>query len=359
MARPDSNALYENAACGLLLTKPDGTILIVNTTFCNWSGYEKMELIDKRKLQDLLTVGSRIFHQTHWDPLLRMQGSIAEIKFDLKRHDGRPIPVLMNAISRNFDGEVLHEISVSVAEDRNKYEQEILKARRRAEDLLKSSEQMMGIVSHDLRNPLNIIMLGTQLLSRDSLTEAQHQLVERISRAGERAQALISDILDFTMARLGTGLKMTIKPTDVRKFISDSVDELSAAFPNRTLKGSCSTTDILQFDPDRFSQIIGNLVANADAYGSKDSPITIAAEVVESRLTISVHNFGQPIDPFLLPSLFMPMTRGVDDAGESRSVGLGLFIVHEIATAHRGHASVTSNSSDGTKFIVEIPVGAQ
>lgn len=356
MKYPDTDALYENAACGLLLTHSDGTIIVVNSTFCKWIGYEKIDLIQKRKLQDLLTVGSRIFHQTHWSPLLKMQGSIAEIKFDMKHCSGESIPVLMNAVARDFGEGILHEISVSVAEDRNKYEREILKARKRAEELLRTAEQMMGIVSHDLRNPLNTILLGTQLLKRESLTPSQQQSVARIARSGERANRLISDMLDLTTTRLGSGLKLSVKPTDAKKFISDSVEELSAAFPGRVLTGNCDIDLMFNFDADRLFQVIGNLVSNAYVYGSADSPISIIAEQKEERFLISVHNFGIPIDASILPSLFLPMTRGTETGGELRSVGLGLFIVREIAKAHGGDSYVTSSALEGTKFTVEIPI---
>src|SRR5690348_6415709 len=84
---PDWAALYDQAACGLLVTDGDGTIRIANLTFCRWLGLEREALIGKRRLQDLLSAGGRIFHQTHWMPLLHMQGSIAEVKLDLMHAD--------------------------------------------------------------------------------------------------------------------------------------------------------------------------------------------------------------------------------------------------------------------------------
>ncbi|MBV9889697.1 MAG: PAS domain S-box protein, partial [Rhizobacter sp.] len=80
---PEPGELYDHAACGLLLTEADGTIRVVNDTFCRWTGFARDELVDRRKLQELLTVGARIFHQTHWSPLLQIQGSVAEVKLDV------------------------------------------------------------------------------------------------------------------------------------------------------------------------------------------------------------------------------------------------------------------------------------
>jgi sigma-B regulation protein RsbU (phosphoserine phosphatase) len=351
---PATATLYEYAACGLLLTHPDGTILQANATFTNWIGYQESELVGIRKLQELFTIGGRIFHQTHWSPLLRMQGSVSEVKLDIVKRDGKKIPMVLNAISRNHGDETFHEIAAFVAEDRNKYEKEILNARKRAEELLRLAEQMMGIVSHDLRNPLNTIMLCAKVLEREALTDSQSRTVARIGRAGDRAGRLISDMLDFTTIRLGAGLKITRKPTDLSAFIAGCIEELSAAFPTRTLKHETPPAGTFDFDADRLFQLIGNLVANADAYGAAGTEITIASEILPNAMRLSVRNEGTPIPAEKLPELFAPMVRGTSDAGDRKSVGLGLFIVREIAEAHGGKVSVTSDES-ATIFFIELP----
>jgi sigma-B regulation protein RsbU (phosphoserine phosphatase) len=351
---PDIAALYEHAACGLLLTRPDGSILRANATFTNWIGYQENELVGIRKFQELLNIGGRIFHQTHWAPLLRMQGSISEVKLDVVTKDGKKIPMMLNAISRNHGGESFHEIAAFVAEDRNKYEKEILNARNRAEELLKLAEQMMGIVSHDLRNPLNTILLCAKVLEREKLTEPQTRTVARIGRAGDRAGRLIADMLDFTMIRLGSGLKIAKKPTELQAFISSSMEELSAAFPGLALKHDVPQNGVLNFDADRVFQIIGNLVANAEVYGAANSAVTVTADILPGKLKLSVHNTGVPIPAEILPTLFAPMVRGTSEVSDRKSVGLGLFIVREIAEAHGGQVSVESTAETGTTFFVEL-----
>jgi PAS domain S-box-containing protein len=91
---------FEGAPCGLLATTVDGTIVRVNSTFCGWVGYEAQELLEKRRIQDLLTIGGKLFHQTHWAPLLQMQRSVAEVKVDMIHRDGRKVPMLINAARR-------------------------------------------------------------------------------------------------------------------------------------------------------------------------------------------------------------------------------------------------------------------
>ncbi len=131
-----AEALYEDAPCGLLVTTTSGLISRVNRTFCRWLGWAPEELVGKRRLQDLLTMGGRIFHQTHWAPLLAIQGSVSEVKLELTHRDGRRLPAVWNARLVQHGGESVHEVAVFIAEDRHRYEQELLRARKTAEELL-------------------------------------------------------------------------------------------------------------------------------------------------------------------------------------------------------------------------------
>jgi len=127
--------LYEHAPCGYLSTYPDGRIARVNQTFLSWTGYDRAELLSGRRFVDLLTVGGRIYHETHYAPLLRMQGSVRAIAMDLLRADGTRMPVLVNAHIRTDAGGQPLAVRTTVfdAGDRKLYETELLAARRRAE----------------------------------------------------------------------------------------------------------------------------------------------------------------------------------------------------------------------------------
>ncbi len=201
---PSTEALYEHAPCGLLITQPDGTIERVNQTFCLWLGLER-EAVLGRRFQDLLNMAGRVFLQTHWAPLLQTQGSIAEVKVEITHADGRSIPMMLNAVRREYPAGVLHELAVFLAEERNKYERELLAARKMAEELLQHqmsvqseltsarnrlrlahaeaeiraifAEQMVGIVSHDLRNPLAAIKMAAGLLERSLLEPRQQRFL--------------------------------------------------------------------------------------------------------------------------------------------------------------------------------------
>ncbi|MDB5744345.1 MAG: sensory box histidine kinase [Polaromonas sp.] len=377
-----AEALFEHAPCGLLVTSHDGTIRRVNATFCNWVGYAPEELVARRKLQDLLTMGGRIFHQTHWTPLLHMQGSIAEVKLEIMHREGHTVPVMMNAVRRLSGAQLRHEIAVFVAEDRHKYERELLLARKRAEELAAKeqqaqrslllaqaeisrqhaqaqdralfAEQMVGIVSHDLRNPLSAIKMSAYLLERGEVTPTQRTVLGRISNSVGRAERLIGDLLDFTTARIGQGLALACAPVALHQLVSDSVEELAAAFPGRQLQHRIEGDGECSADADRLIQLIGNLVSNAMAYGAPDQPVVVTSAFSAGGFAISVHNHGSPIAPALLAGLFEPMVRG-SSSHKSQGVGLGLFIVNEIAQAHQGEVLVTSSEQAGTTFQARFP----
>ena len=128
--------LFENAPCGYLSTLPDGTILKVNRTFLNWTGYERDEISGNKRFQDLLTPGGRIYYETHYSPLLRMQGSVQEVAVDVVRSDGSELPALINSIVRTDDEDrpVVIRTTVFDATHRREYERELLRATKRAEE---------------------------------------------------------------------------------------------------------------------------------------------------------------------------------------------------------------------------------
>lgn len=375
--QPTVEALFEHAPCGLLVTGHDGMIVRANATFCDWVGYALNELAGKRKLQDLLAMGGRIFYHTHLLPLLQMQGSIAEVKLDVIHKQGHAIPMMMNAAQRMSGTQPHHEIALFIAHDRHKYEQELVLARKRAEELAAReqqaqqalmaaqaeiigqraaahdralfAEQMVGIVSHDLRNPLSVIMMGARLLERGELNPSQRTVLGRINNSTSRAQRLITDLLDFTSARIGHGLAMSRAPIKLHQLVSNSVEELAATFPGRPLEHHSRGDGACSADADRLVQLIGNLVSNAMAYGAPGKPVVVTSSFLAEGFEISVHNEGNPIAPELMTSLFEPMVRGAGSYASS-GVGLGLFIVSSIAQAHGGSVSVVSSEHAGTTF---------
>ncbi|MDQ3060578.1 MAG: HAMP domain-containing histidine kinase [Pseudomonadota bacterium] len=366
---PGLEALLDEAACALVQTDDKGLVRRANRIFCNWLGYASEELVGQRSIQDLLSVGCRVFHHMHSLPMLQRQGSISEVRVDLVRKDGQMLPMVLNARRHEKQGVCVHEFALFVAQERDRYEQELILSRDRLETMVERArqleaqareralcaEQMMGIVSHDLRNPLSAILLNAELLGKSDMTPNQSNVLARIVLAADRANRLIAGLLDLTQARLGSGLAVSPVPLDLHATVWAAVQELSQAYPGRDLRhvrhgqGSCTA------DADRLVQLLGNLVSNAMAYSFAASPITVTSTVEDAFFSISVQNQGTPIPEHVRGELFHLMVRGSEDAKPSRSVGLGLFIVSEIAKAHGGAVSLSSTLENGTVFTAVFP----
>lgn len=260
---PDFEALFENAPCGLVVTSEDGTILTSNSTFSNWTGVSASELRGRR-FQGLLTMGGQIFHQTHWAPLMQMQGSVAEVKLDLVHRDGHIVTMLLNGVRRNYPSGAFYELALFGTTERDRYERELLAARKHAEELLSEktatevalrqtkaelslayeqsqrralfAEQMVAIASHDLKNPLTAIKMATDFLARPERSAKETKLLEHIRQSSDRAQRMIADLLDLALVRVGQGIGISSRPIDLHKVVSQTLNELHIAFPRAVLR---------------------------------------------------------------------------------------------------------------------------
>jgi phosphoserine phosphatase RsbU/P len=133
--------LFENAPCGYLTTALDGTILKVNSTFEAWTGLDREELLGKKRFQDLLGAGGRIYHETHYSPMLRMQGEVKEIAFEIERAGGSRLPALVNSVLD--DGRQIIRTTVFDASDRRRYEQELLRAQEREHEIAQQLQRSL------------------------------------------------------------------------------------------------------------------------------------------------------------------------------------------------------------------------
>lgn len=231
------------------------------------------------------------------------------------------------------------------------------KLRAAAEDRVLLAEQMVGIVSHDLRNPLSAILMGTTLMGMgEALPVQKERVLQRVQRAAHRAQRLIEELLDFTEARVGKGLALKMVVADLDELMASIIDELLLSFPNVALHHTDKPLGSAYLDADRIHQLLGNLVANAVMYGAPGKPVRFDCETIAGELILSVRNEGVAIPEAMLAAMFEPMIRGQGHHSEQRGVGLGLFIVRAIAEGHRGTVDVTSTAETGTCFSVRLPI---
>lgn len=224
------------------------------------------------------------------------------------------------------------------------------------EERAELERQIIGVVSHDLGNPLAVIKLAVGQLLTQRLPPETTPVVERIKGTLERMGHLVDDLLDFTQARVGGGLSIVREPANVHDVIRKVVEELRLTFPSRELHFETEGDGEGRWDRGRLSQAAVNLIANALKYGAANASVQVRTRGFTDHVELEVFNRGEPISPEILPVLFEPMQRGHPRAPQlGRSVGLGLYIVKHIVDAKGGTISVTSTAEAGTRFILSLP----
>ena len=354
--------LFENAPCGYVAADKDGRIRRANATLAAWVGIDSAALVGQR-FSDLLTIGGKLFYETHFAPMLRMQGSFSEVALELTCVDGRKLPVLVNATER-YDPQGKPRfiwITVLNASERRRYERNLLEAKRQAERTVQVEreeaelrEQFIAVLGHDLRNPLASISSGLKMLSRQPLNERGFKVLGFMEGSTVRAQALISNLLDFARARLGGGIAIIAhESTSLEPIIEQIIAELRVIAPARRIDTKLDLAEPVQADPGRIGQLLSNLLSNALTHGAATEPVRVNASTTDEYFQLSVANGGDPIPPKVLQHLFQPFFRGaVDDRREG--LGLGLYIASEIAKAHGGTLTASSDAAE-TRFTFRMP----
>jgi signal transduction histidine kinase len=236
---------------------------------------------------------------------------------------------------------------------------------QRLVDALAFRDQMMGILGHDLRNPLSAITALAQVtMRRDDLPGDVRERLAQMDRAAKRSLAMIESLLDFSESR-SKGV-LPIRPVTARpaEIAARVIEELSIANPDRIILLELRGREPFELDPVRIEQVLSNLVGNALVHGAPDAPIKVFVDVRESEAMLAVTNRGPVIPPERTRSLFQPFTQGraayassaaYGNGDRPRGLGLGLYIVRQIVTAHGGTVTVDSRAEVGTTFVVRLP----
>ena len=359
----DFEDLFESAPCGYLSLLPDNRIAKVNQTLENWLGVARDALVD-RSVHELLSFGGRIAFETHLAPLLRLQGHVHELALDLLQADGTKLPVIANAAEkRDADGKALFvRITLFKAVDRRAYERGLVEARERAETEVKAEheesvlrEQFMAVLGHDLRNPLSALAAGVRILGSEDLTGRGELVVKEMSASIGRATALIEDVLDLARGRLGGGVSLTRNSDEpLTPVLEQVISEMRLIAPKRDLRANLTIDEPVDCDRGRMAQLASNLLANAVTHGAPEAPIELTAVTADGEFNLSVTNGGDPIPPAARAQLFQPFFRGTVRRSQ-QGLGLGLFIVNEIARAHGGTMEVESTET-ATRFTFSMPL---
>ena len=412
-----ADRLYEHAPCGLLATSPEGTIRRVNATFCSLTGYESGMLVGQRKLQDLMTMGGRIFHQTHWAPLLQMQGSVAEVKLDIVHRDGHAIPMVVNATRRNSGGEVVHEVALFVAQDRHKYEHELLLARKRAEELAEKERQAQQLLvlaqaevsrqhdrdmtarlrqeqemarlnaqldervrqrtellekanlelrgfayslAHDLRAPITTIGGFSGKLEK-MLGDGSDERVKHVARRIRLAALQMADYTDAILALVGLSqVELRVTDVDLSALAGSVLAGLRQRHPQRVVQVTVQQNLHARGDARLLRLVIDQLLDNAWKFTSLRDVAEISFTAVENargERCYCVRDNGVGFDPSYADKLFGSFQRLHSPAefpGIDIGIGIGLAKAARIVSRHEGRIWAESADGQGAAFFFTL-----
>jgi sigma-B regulation protein RsbU (phosphoserine phosphatase) len=215
--------LLNTAPCGFLVFADDGKIMMVNATLLDLLGHEPDELLG-RHVETILTIAGRIFYQTHFFPLLKLHGRVDEIYLSLRSKGGAEVPVLVNAVRREREGTVGYHCVFVPMRQRNQYEDEILQAKKTAEEATRAKDEFLAIVSHELRTPLTAMLGWARMLQTGELDQATaKRAVDAIERNAESQAQLIEDLLDFSRIISGK-LRLEVGPLELASVIEAAIE---------------------------------------------------------------------------------------------------------------------------------------
>lgn len=215
-------------------------------------------------------------------------------------------------------------------------------------------ELFIGMLGHDLRDPLATIVTGSALLRRRLLDSADQRVLERICTSAARMDRLVTQLLDFARARLGGGIPIMRASVDLHGLVRATVAELQVAHPGRDIETRFEGDAMVDCDHDRMAQVVSNLVRNALEHGDPGHPVRVSVRSENAWVRLDVHNRGTPIPAELVPFLFDPFRQAASGTS-CQGVGLGLYIAQKIVRGHGGTLSVVSVREDGTTFTAKLP----
>ncbi|MFL6248125.1 MAG: ATP-binding protein [Thermoanaerobaculia bacterium] len=358
------DSLLDTAPCGFVSFRDDGTMLEVNTTLAALLGYTRVEL-QGWHVEKILFPGARIFYQTHVFPMLKMHGRVDEIYLALRTKDSRDMPMLLNGVRRERDGVMVSDCVFVRMIHRSVYEDQLLQARRSAEQANAAKASFLSMMSHDLRTPLTAIIGYADLLAAGVLrtdapasgTDEQRFSIERIREAARDLMVMINDVLSF--AQLESG-RVEVRPVALK--VRDAIARAESLIRLRLRESGLTFTfepceDEILADPDRLQQILLNLLTNAIKFTERGGRITVSCTRDGDRVSIHIRDSGIGIAADQLQRVFEPFVQldaqAVDES--HRGVGLGLAISRDLARAMNCELTVESEPGNGSVFTLDLP----
>jgi PAS domain S-box-containing protein len=381
---PSDAALFQHAPCGLLVCTADGAIVRANATFCRWLGYAEADLLGHKRLQDLLTIGGKLFHQTHCAPLLAIQGSVAEVQLEMQTRTRERIPVLINIVRRREGERMLDECAVMITNDRRSYERELLRERKNAEAALaarlgaeerlrevneqlslehRRKDEFLATLAHELRNPLAPMRNVLEVIRlKQAIAPANGWILDVLNRQTTQLAHLVDDLMDVSRISQNR-LQLRRKRCDLVTIVQAAVDDIAgmARAAGHSLSVSLPA-QVLTVDADetRLAQIVTNLLTNAVKYTPNGGRISLDLTTDGGQGVIAVQDNGIGIPPEALRSVFEMFSQLTPALERSQGgLGIGLALVRGLVDLHGGSISAASAGvGRGSTFTVTLPLSA-
>lgn len=240
---------------------------------------------------------------------------------------------------------------LEIIEEKNNTEAQLIEEKHIAE----LREQFIGILGHDLKNPIATTRMSAEILLKFSKEDLVQRNAALIKSTSIRMEGLIDNLLDFARGRLGEGIKLN-KTKDFRKLedvLEQVINEVKTTSPDQEIKANIEIKSPVNCDPDRIAQLAANLLGNAVTHGSHDNPIELYAVCINGEFKLEITNNGAKIPKEVREKLFEPFYR-LEAEEPKKGLGLGLYIASEIALAHEGNIYVTSSDKE-TVFSFVMP----
>jgi PAS domain S-box-containing protein len=364
----DGQALYDAAPCALFSTLPTGEIVRANQTFLDWLGVRAEDVVGRVRFPSLLTIGSRIYYETHYAPLLRMQGFVSEIALEVRSPAGRVSPVVASARQvRDADGTpVLIHAALFDATDRRSYERELLEERRRAEHASRALEaedrrknEFIAMLAHELRNPLAPLRAALELQRLEQPDDDRTQkTIDVMRRQVDQMVRLVEDLLD--VSRIGQE-KLSIRqaPVDLAAIVDQAIEASAAALLKARVDVDWQRPPAplpVPADAARIIQVVGNLLNNAAKFTPAGGRVRLTLTRDGDDAVLSVGDDGIGIAVEQLPFIFDMFMQAHSGPGPKAGLGIGLTLARSLVEQHGGRLTARSEGlGRGTEFVIRLP----
>src|SRR5687767_7094060 len=228
-----------------------------------------------------------------------------------------------------------------------------------SDEVARSRDTFLAILGHDLRSPLSAVANSGLFLASPGVLPVGAALdaARRVTRGSAKMNGMIRDLLEYTRTRLGRAIPISPQPTSMKRICALAYDEIRAVHPERQFKLETSGKLEGEFDSERLQQVLSNLLNNAVRHGTREQPIMLSAHGDSEKITVRVKNYGRRIPADQLQVIFNPLVQIPQEKADEdvTSLGLGLYIAHEIVTMHGGTMMAESSERDGTVFSAHLP----